>query len=468
MNSMKNLYILFLIVLATSCSNNFLDRAPISQANESDFYTSANDIEVSMDAAYNSLYTLYGPESLPSFFGELMSDNCYTTNTAGTVSAYFEFQNSDLRADNILIEGYWNNFYTALFRVNNILYQLKDLNFEKKNDYVGQCKFLRALYYFNMVQTWGGVPIVTTPITIAESYAMKRGSEEEVYSQIVSDLQDAAVSLKETPLKLGAATSGAANALLGKVYLTMGNKSKAEETLMKVYNKYSLVPYADLWDMSKKNGKESIFEIQYLGGKSNPYSKYWAMFSPIDNRIVTAWGAGMNQVTDDLWNAYESGDIRRDISIFNGYKQSDGSFNPTRFAKKWVDTKAELDGLREASNNNFIVLRYADVLLMLSEATNNPKYLNEVRSRVGLPHFGSVGYPSDKYPTLDLAIEHERQVEFALEFHRFFDLKRTGRAISVMKQSSKNIDIKPYRLYIPIPLSVIVQNPNVITQNPGY
>ncbi len=468
MNPMKNIALLLFVAWMTSCSHDFLDRAPISQANESDYYKSAEDIKVAMDAAYNSLYQLYGPESLPSFFGELMSDNCYTTNTAGTVSAYFEFQNCDLRADNILIEEYWNNFYAAIFRVNNILFQIRNLDFEEKDNYIGQCKFLRALYYFNMVQTWGGVPLVTTPITIAESYALKRAGEEEVYSQIIADLQDAATLLKASPLKIGAATSGAANTLLGKAYLTMGDKGKAKETLMKVYNKYTLVPYADLWDMTKKNGTESIFEIQYLGGKSNPYSRYWAMFSPIDNRIVTAWGAGMNQVTDDLWNAYEPNDIRRDLSIFDGYMQTDGSFNPTRFAKKWVDEDAELDGLREASNNNFIILRYADVLLMLAEATGDPKYLNEVRSRVNLPLYGSALYPSDKYPTIALAIEHERQVEFALEFHRFFDLKRTGRAIEVLKNSSKNIDLDPFRLYVPIPLSVIIQNPDNITQNTGY
>jgi len=126
-----------------------------------------------------------------------------------------------------------------------------------------------------------------------------------------------------------------------------------------------------------------------------------------------------------------------------------------------------LDGLREASDNNFIVLRYADVLLLLTEATGDVKYLNEVRTRVGLPLYGATGYPS-KYNTVDLACEHERQVELALEFQRWFDLKRTGRAIAVIKSSSKNITLNSNQLLLPIPLDVITQNPGVITQNEAF
>lgn len=247
----------------------------------------------------------------------------------------------------------------------------------------------------------------------------------------------------------------------------MGNKTKASEVLLKVYGKFSLVPYADLWNKTKKNGAESIFEIQFKGGKSNPYSLYWAMFTPLDNRIVTAWGGGMNQVTSDLWNAYEAGDPRRDLSIQDGYTTAGGAKIDVKFAIKWKDATAEIDGLREAADNNFIVLRYADVLLMLTEATGDVKYLNEVRTRAGLPLYGTAGYPA-AYNTVALACEHERQVEFALEFHRWFDLKRTGRAIEVIKKSSKNITLNANQLVLPIPLEVITQNPTVITQNEAY
>jgi hypothetical protein len=139
-----------------------------------------------------------------------------------------------------------------------------------------------------------------------------------------------------------------------------------------------------------------------------------------------------------LWNDYEADDPRRDISIQDGWVNLQGTLNPTRFPIKWVDPTKSYSGKREASDNNFIVLRYADVLLMLAEATDDAKYLNEVRNRVGLPAWGSPDYPAAEYPTLALAIEHERRVELAMEFHRMFDLKRTGRALELLKNSSKN------------------------------
>jgi len=464
-------YILLLFVVAlTSCGDDFLNLSPISNANELDFYKSAEEFETAMWSAYNSLYTLYDPESLPSFFGELMSDNVYSDNTAGNVADYEAFDNhTNMNENNELVLMFWNDYYSALFKVNNIIAKSAPLEFDGKDALIAEARFLRALYYFDMVRAWGDVPLVTEPLSIEESYTVGRTPASEVYTQIINDLEFAATNLPEKASErfVGAACQEAANALLGKVYLTMGDKTSATTALMKVYGKFSLVPYADLWDMTQKNNESSIFEIQYMGGKSNPYSRYWAMFSPLDNRIVTAWGAGENQASDDLWDAYEAGDPRRDISIQDGFITSSGDTVHTKFCIKWKDTEAELDGLREAANNNFIVLRYADVLLMLTEATGDVQYLNEVRDRVGLPGYGEAGYPAE-FNTVALACEHERQVEFAMEFHRWFDLKRTGRAIDVLSSSFKNVTIQDWQLVLPIPLEVITQNPDVIIQNTNY
>jgi hypothetical protein len=470
-NRMKKIkYLLAVLSLSLiSCGDSFLDRAPISNMNDLDFYKTEKDFQTALWSGYNKLYTLYGPESLPSFFGELMSDNAYSDNTAGTVQDYEAFENHTMNENNGLVLGYWNNYYASIFILNNIIYKSSGAEFATKKALVGEARFLRALFYFDMVRAWGDIPLVTQPLTITDAYKAGRTPEAEVYAQIVEDLKYAAENLpaKANQRFVGAASQEAANTLLGKVYLTMGDKTKATEALLKVYGKFSLVPYADLWNKTKKNGAESIFEIQYKGGKSNPYSLYWAMFTPLDNRIVTAWGGGMNQVTSDLWNAYEPGDPRRDISIQDGYTTAGGAKIDVKFTVKWKDPTAEVDGLREASDNNFIVLRYADVLLMLTEATGDAKYMNEVRARVGLPAYGSAGYPA-QYNTVALACEHERQVEFAMEFHRWFDLKRTGRAITVIKNSSKNITLNANQLVLPIPLEVITQNPGVITQNAAY
>lgn len=457
-------------LLLAGCSD-FLDRTPISNMNEKDFYKTESDFQIAIRSAYNSLYTLYGPDGLPSFFGELMSDNAYSDNTAGNVQDSESFENHTMNPSNSIVTGYWNDYYKSLYIINNILVQSAGGNFSTKASLEGEAKFLRALLYFDMTRAWGDVPLVLTPLSVKEALQVGRTPQAKVYGQIVDDLKFASENLpdKKSERFAGAATSDAAYTLLGKVYLTMGDKASAKEVLLKEYGKFTLVPYADLWDLKKKNGAESIFEIQYKGGKSNPYSKYWAMFTPLDNRIITVWGSGMNQVTDDLWNAYEPGDARRDLSIKNGYTTAQGDVVNVKYCIKWKDEKAELDGLREAADNNFIILRYADVLLMLTEATGDAKYLNEVRDRTGveLPHYGAAGYPA-QYNTVALACEHERQVEFAMEFHRWFDLIRTGRATTVIKNCSKSITIQEKNLLLPIPLEVITQNPNVITQNEAY
>ncbi|WP_302369235.1 RagB/SusD family nutrient uptake outer membrane protein [Bacteroides clarus] len=469
MNRINYIIAVGCMLILVGC-DSFLDRSPISNANENIFYKSEDDFLVATDAAYNSLYTLYGPESLPSFFGELMSDNAYSDNNIGNVKDYEAFDTHvGMDPSNSLVLGFWNSYYEAIYIINNILSKSNSVDFDLKLSLQAEVRFLRALYYFDMVRAWGDVPLVVKPLSVAEALQQPRTPQEQVYEAIIEDLQFAAKNLpdKKNERFVGAANEDAANTLLGKVYLTIGDKGKAEESLLKVYGKFSLVPYGDLWDTAKKNGVESIFEIQYMGGKSNPYSKYWAMFSPLENKVITAWGAGINQASNDLWNAYEAGDIRRDISIQNGYVSSNGEFIDVKYCVKWKDEDAELDNRREAADNNFIILRYADVLLMLTEATGNPQYLNEVRDRVNLPHYGEAGYPS-QFNTVDLACEHERQVEFAMEFHRWFDLIRTGRAITVLKNSFKNITLDAEQLLLPIPLDVISQNPTVIVQNEAY
>ena len=131
-----------------------------------------------------------------------------------------------------------------------------------------------------------------------------------------------------------------------------------------------------------------------------------------------------------------------------------------------MDLTEPLYGVTEASNNNFMILRYADLLLMLTEATGDPQYLNKVRVRAGLPLYGTAAYPSALYPTVDLAVEHERRMELALEFHRWFDLKRTGRAVAVLAAKGKAVTAD--KLLLPVPQYALGQNPNLAPQNPGY
>lgn len=481
MKNYKLLYILIVVAFISSCKKSFLDLSPISNANTNAVFKTKNDFDLAVNAAYATLYTIYAPKGAMSFTGELMSDN--TTVSTLAISGSFTivdqqaFRDYTVGTNNSGVYNFWVDFYTSLYQVNIVLDKIgaADLDNAYKKQIIAEMKFLRGLYYFNMVQLWGDLPLVTKPIVGEIAYTMKRTPRADIYNFIVEDLKVAASDLAEPgsePAK-GRATKGAAKTLLGKVYLTMGDKAKAAQTLLEVVNSYDgttyqLLPnFSSLWGntTAQKNTKESIFEIQYLGGAANPYSTYWPAFAPFENFSITKYGGGMNMVTDDLYNEYESGDSRRDASFYTGYTKG-GVFVPIKFNKKWVDLTAPLDGGVEACNNNFMILRYADVLLLLSEATGDPQYLNRIRARAGLPLFGTAGYPSAKYPTIDLAVEHERRMEFALEFQRWFDLKRTGRAVAVL--SAKGKAVNQDKLLLPVPQYALGQNPNLLPQNPGY
>ncbi|QDH79825.1 RagB/SusD family nutrient uptake outer membrane protein [Echinicola soli] len=467
---MKNIiYIVLASAVMWGCGESFLELAPESNANANNFYQTQEDFDIAVNAAYATLYTFYAPDGPVSYCAEQMSDNATMYNVPGIQADRWAFKDYTLVPSNTEVYRLWKESYNLIFNLNIVLANIEtaDVPADYKAQVNGEMKFLRALYYFYMVQMWGDLPLVTTPVGADEAYDILRSPEEEVYGQVVADLNEAVANLpSHTSVSVpGKASKEAAQVLLGKVYLTLGDNGAAESILMEVYNKeFSLLNnYADLWQVENKNTVESIFEVQYLGGSPNyPYSPYWSAFTPTENFSITAYGGGMNMVTDDLYEEYEEGDPRRDASIYTGYTNETGDFIAIKFPKKWSDPDAAVVNGNELASNNFIVLRYADVLLMLSEASGDPKYLNEVRQRAGVPLYGTSGYPSDLYPTLDLAIEHERRSELALEFHRWFDLKRTDRAVPVLQ--SKGIPVTESTLLLPIPEVVIQQNPE-ISQN---
>jgi len=467
----RTLAILCIAGLAAGCKKTFIQLAPVSNANAENFYRTKDDFDLAVAAAYNSLYTIYAPEGAVSYASEQMSDNAIVYNISGIEADKWAFKDYTLKPANTMVYQFWQDFYKALFNINIVLAKIDDasLNEGYKTGVKAEMKFLRGLYYFDMIRLWGDLPLVTTPLTGAESYGVLRSSQADVYSLIISDLK---YSVDNLPLASaitvkGKASKGAAETLLGEVYLTQGNKTSAATVLQDVYNStlYQLLStYASVWGPAVKNTKESIFEIQCIGGSATtPYSKYYQGFFPNTN-IFVFYGGGMNQVTDDLFNEYESGDPRRDLTIAPGY-QNGATFVNQKYCKKWTDASAPINGGNSLAGNNFMIYRYADLLLMLSEATGDAKYLNEVRARVSLPLFGSPSYPSAQYGSLTLAIEHERRVELAIEFHRWFDLKRTNRAVTVLGAKGKNINGD--KLLLPVPAIVRTQN-DKITQNMGY
>lgn len=487
---MKAYILLSMVFLFFSCGEDFLNKYPNTQITEDNFYKTEVQIRSVVDDCYRQLNKLYEPSSIPDLYGELYSDNTWIKFIAGDnpypeeISLYRQMDNS------IPIRDAWNKAYNGIFICNNALYWLENAVVEyasesSKNNYMGEVLVIRALHYFNMVQAWGGVPMPLIPVSSEESYGYLREDPVNIYKQILMDLVKAKDYLPEkyAGKNIGKITKYAASGVLAKVYLVLGEKTKALGELKFIVesNNYSLdanndgvvnpADYTYLFAYSTKNCNESLLECQTLAGVNNPNSTHQFAYSPflwsfhLPGSASTFRGLGFNAPTFELRNEFEEVDsVRRDITVQEGFIDLDnGKWEDYPYTVKFADISNW-----QYSGNNFKIIRYADILLLYAETlgeTEGVKYLNEVRKRAGLPSWGEKEYPKDKYPTFALAIEHERRVELAMEFHRFFDLVRTKRALTVI--NSKGFNLTEDRLLFPIPVEAIDVNP-ALTQNFGY
>lgn len=350
-----------------------------------------------------------------------------------------------------------------------------------KEQYKGEAKFLRAFGYFNLVRLFGDVPIVTKDFKSPEEIQaadMSRQPAAQVYQLIISDLQEAETNLQAvTGLSKSRASVGAAKALLGKVYLTMHQYSDAATVLNDVISsgKYSLENnYATLFTNNNDELPESIFEVKYLSGNIGEGNSYSSLFTPPSfNAAIfpnNMQGSGRIVPTIDVRKAYEPRDLRRKASIMDSLLLQNGTYEQIQYGLKMVDFTVGIPG---DGGINYIPLRYADVLLMYAEALNELNktdeaypYINIVRERAGLGDLS--GLTQDEFR---LALEKGRRLEFLEEGHRWFDLVRTGRAITVLNQYftkyGLSFSVTPNELLMPIPQREIDINPNM-KQNPGY
>ncbi|KQS26572.1 RagB/SusD family nutrient uptake outer membrane protein [Dyadobacter sp. Leaf189] len=478
---MKLYRILILLVAFTlpSCKKGFLELAPISDTNSVNFYRNAEDMLNAVNAAYASLQ-FNGMYNLSMYaIGETMSDNTEILDAQSGIDIS-QIDAFTTLSNNGIASTTWNDHYRGILACNTVIDRIGGVTMDQalKDRFVAEVKFLRGLMYFNLVRIFGDVPLVLTETTdVSSGYTYTRNPAEEVYAQIVKDLQEAKQKLPAsyTGTNVGRATSGAATGMLAKVFLTQKKWAEAAAETKEIIDSkmYELLPsYADIFKISNKNNKESLFEVQYKKGGYGLGSPFNNAFAPrLAGAAVTTIGAGSghNLPTADMDKAYEAGDLRKEASLAQGYT-SGGKFVPALFVKKYLDPAPFAGG---DSDNNWPVLRYADVLLMRAEALNEVGYvaggeafvlLNTIRKRAGLDDKTSQEIPSQA--AFRLAVEQERRVELAFENHRWFDLTRTGRAIEVM--NAKGFNVQPFRLLLPIPLTQIQINPDRIKQNPGY
>lgn len=457
MKKQHNIFILVLLIFV-SCSKEFTELAPISERNADNFYKTASDMEVAVNAIYGTLKSNGAFNQSYWILQELRSDNTFWDGTglAEEVTVFDRF--NDISTSNIT-EDAWERSYLGISRANIVLNRIENIDMDAslKSRLKGEALFLRSFYYYNLAVLFGNIPLIINETTsVAEGNEHRQVSAAEVYNQIVTDLIDAEAGLPaKASATNGRATKGAAATLLAKVYLTKGEASNAETALRRVLTYgYTLVnDYSLLWGVENEYNSESIFEVDFQGGLSNQGNQFTNQFHGILSQAVTS--GHRNIPEQDLIDAYETGDLRFAASI-------DGVVNGvnTGYTIKFGTTNSYND---DDAPNNWPVFRYADVLLMLAEAIGESDeaygFINQVRNRAGLAPIDATtpGTFVDK-------LLHERRVELAFENHRWPDLLRMNKAESVMTAQGKNINGK--FLYA-IPQREIDLNSN-FSQNSGY
>lgn len=475
------IFIVIGLVFTTSCSEDFIDLHPLDQANTGNSFENANDANLALMGVYDALQSQGYAQDM-AFLVELITDNAATqASRIGVAGARSEREMATFRLTdgNIHMYGRWSALYGGIARANQLLDRIGDIPFKDgtlKEQYMGEAKFLRAQFYFDLVRFFGGVPVTLQEIqSPQEAFALGRETEASVYDVIIQDLLSSIDLLPEEPYSnsdIGRVTTEAAQALLAKVYLTMGNAGAAEDLLQDLNGSYGLVgSYAELFDQD--NSSESIFEIQYTSTAPDEGNAYPNFFLPRDgNAGKDVFGEGFLGGTangsilpsDDLWDSYEPGDERRDYTIAKYYSGQEGDTIYRVNKYRGEPTSAN------NSEDNIILLRYADVMLMLAEAINENNngptgqaydLVDELRLRAGL----TVLTRDKDYNEFKTALLEERRHEFAFENHRWFDLKRFGMALSIL--SAKGYPIQSHNLLFPIPLQEVEISDN-LKQNPGY
>ena len=397
---------------------------------------------------------------------EYRSDNLSLgAPTAGTQDRY-DIDHFTEKPSNGILSSYWANFNNNVYRCNLLLDQIDGANFAEnlKKQYKGEAMFIRALNYFNMYRIWGGVPATKHVVSAAEALKVARYSDEQMFDLIAGDLKEIVDNnyLPETysSADMGRATSGAAKALLGKVYLTFHKWTEAKDILSQLIGKYQLVsPIAQVFDVDNKNNNEIIFAVHFNKEIEGEGHSYWYN--------LTNASDDTNQ-TSSLLNTFPTGDDRKDLITYVQVEKN------VRLMNKFYDTKSPTF---KTVGNDQILLRYADVLLMYAEALNEIqydasegslalKYLNAVRQRAGISNLTVKQLPTQEKFRKGILVERQR--EFPYEGQRWFDLVRMGFAKSVMAENG--VEIKDYQLLFPIPQQEIekVGDKSILWQNPGY
>ena len=486
---MKNIVskIAVLIVLTFvnySCSDDFVERTPVYSIDSENFFNSEDDYYTALIGAYDLLQSTY----LNVILGEIASNNTLCGGESATdVIGWQQVDDMIHTPINNDIKNIWNFMYAGVNRSNFILEFQDKTDFNGKAVIIGETRFLRAYYYFELVKWFGPVPLKRTRFQLGDETSIPRSPVEDVYALIEEDLIFASNNLSYTAPQIGRATKGSAQALLGKVYLYQEKFTESANVLDNLINNgpYELVQdYDTLFENQGENGVESVFEVQYTDTEGAGFGCLQCSegnvavgFSGVRNYTgpIFTSGFSFNLPTQDVVDEFEEGDLREDVAILDisewasetGASFGIGFEHTGYFNRKYLPRKRSENAqgdLNLTNPNNYRAIRFADVLLMAAEAKSRGglsqdgarENLNRVRTRAGLPDVTASGNE------LIDAIYHERRVELVGEGHQFFDLVRTGRGNEIDNFTPNKNEL------FPIPFEEIQFSNGNWSQNPGY
>ena len=457
LNYIKTAIAAILLMQVTACTD-ILEKEPVSSFSASGFYQTTADAQAGVYGIYDAAQSVFRLNFC--YWGEGRADNVQTAQTGESLTLLSNnLNNTASSAD-------WTALYTMVSRANYAIEYIPEV-FEDDNatgrQLLGQARALRALAYFYLVRVWGDVPFITEPYTsIEQDIFIGRSDKETVLDLVEEDLKFAAENCVDKFNNNNDRimfTKGSANALLTHVYMWRHKYTEAVATSALVLDNplYSLVNIADWGKMfSESYSKESIFEVGYNDTETNGLRTLYAVGSYAIYTPSNNWKASIEE--DDLREDFVYDTIPADPKAIWKYLG-----------------RGESDEVSTPAKQNIILMRRADIMLLRAEALNklggtankdeSLSLLNAIRTRAGLPAFETEADAITMYGDLESAILHERSIELCFEGHRWFDLVRTGKAISTM--GPVNGLSSEANLVWPIHQNALNKNPNLV-QNSFY
>ncbi|MCM5664034.1 RagB/SusD family nutrient uptake outer membrane protein [Galbibacter mesophilus] len=512
---MKKISIIIVALIIFGCSEDYLERSSLTDLSETSFWQNESDALLGINGIYDALQdrvlysgNLNGATGLPQHgsFGD-ETFNRYKFEGAG------RYVEGNVDPSTGYFQNLWRSLYSGIGRANAALEKIpeipkENISEESRDILLGQAKFLRALFYYHLAVYFEEAPLVLKVQTLDEAY-VKKNTFEDIANQVILDLEEAIEVLPPSypDDQYGYATKAAAQGILARFHLYNGNYQEAADLTLEIMGAgYSLEEdYATLFTMEGENSNEIIFSVRFF---QDPATGNGETFSATFQGIPKVNEQPMPNAVNDYYcidglpidesplfdpkNEKENRDPRLSASVFfegdifnfDLNRPFKGNTNTGYGKRKYIRTRASADGTINTNgpgSQDFIVLRYADILLMRAEALTElgqlgevPSLINQVRQRVGMPTVEEVEGTGLTQDALMDIVRHERRIELMFEGLRFYDLKRWGE----MEEAYQRIIADNVPAYnpnyrgqksttFPIPLSELDANTN-LTQNPAW